>query len=209
MDDVNRGYVIDLFAPEDEILRWIQSEADRHGMPKISLAADEGRLLQVLIKAINAHKVLEIGTLAGYSGTWIARALPANGQLITLEVSSKHAAVARASFERAGVSDRVKIVEGEALTSLDRLAGEVPFDFVFMDADPENYPKYLRYVMEYVRPGGMITAHNALEGSPTANYRPRRTEGMQEFNQTLARDPRFTSVVLPFSAGVLIALKNR
>lgn len=209
MEDANRAYVIDLFAPEDDTLRWIQSEANRHGLPKISLAADEGRLLQVLIKAINARKVLEIGTLAGYSGTWIARALPADGKLITLEVSGKHASVARASFERAGVNDRTRVLEGEALPTLEKLAGEAPFDFVFLDADPENYPKYLHYIMEYLRPGGMITAHNALEGSPTANYRERRTEGMRAFNATLATDPRFTSVVLPFSAGIMVALKNR
>src|SRR5689334_5863534 len=93
-------YVIDLFAREDDALRWIQAEADRNEMPQISIRAHEGRLLQILMRAIGAKKVVEVGALAGYSGVWLARALPTDGKLVTLEKSSKHAQVARASFER-------------------------------------------------------------------------------------------------------------
>ena len=113
-------YVTELFAPEDDTLRWIQEEAAKQGLPSISVQPFEGRLLQFLLRSVNARKVVEIGALAGYSGVWIARALPSGGKLITLEVSSNHAAVARASYERAGVSDRVELREGEALALLKR-----------------------------------------------------------------------------------------
>src|SRR5579864_4337202 len=111
-------YITGLFGQEDDALRWIQSEADRLGLPQISVKSFEGRLLQILVHASGAHKIVEIGTLAGYSGTWLARALPADGKLYTLEKSSKHADVARASFERSGVADKVEIIQGDAMDSL-------------------------------------------------------------------------------------------
>ena len=119
--DALNDYVTQLFVEEDEALRWIQAEADRNGLPQISLKAHEGRLLQFLVLAVGAKNAVEIGTLAGYSGTWLARALPEGGKLYTLEKSSKHAQVSRASFERAGVAHKVEVLEGDALDSLKKI----------------------------------------------------------------------------------------
>jgi caffeoyl-CoA O-methyltransferase len=174
-------------------------------MPGISLQPDEARLLQVLITAIGAKKALEIGTLAGYSGTWIARALPEDGKLFTLEKSSKHARVARASFERAGLGERVTLLEGSALDSLPKLGSEAPFDFAFLDADQERYSDYFRWIDGYLRPGGILTAHNAFghgrwetPGSP-----------MDAFLTMLSQRPDYTSTIVSVGDGMLVAVKNR
>lgn len=197
-----------LFAPEDDVLRQIQADAGSQGLPSISLSAEEGRLLQVLLKATNAQKVLEFGALGGYSGTWIARALPADGQLFTLEVSKKHAQAARAAYARAGVAERVTLVEGDARQTLKQMVHESPFDLVFMDADPENYPQYFRAVRSLLRLGGVLTVHNALEGVPGMGFDVRRSRGMMTFLNELARDTTFTSIVLPYGSGTLIAVKT-
>ncbi len=202
----DRDYVKTLFAAEDDSLRWAQEQAEANGLPSISLDADEGRTLQVLAKAAGARKALEIGALGGYSGIWIARALPADGHLFTLEVSSKHAQVARASYERAGVADRVTLIEGAALDTLPKLAKQAPFDLVFLDADANNYTNYLRYVTDYLRPGGLLTMHNALEGQPDSHSA--RQPHFAAFNQAIANSPDFTSTILPFGAGFLVAVKN-
>jgi len=198
----------ELFAPEDDILRWIQTEARRNGLPSISLNAEEGRLLQVLMKSVNAQKALEFGALGGYSGTWIARALPANGRLFTLEISSKHAQVARTAYERAGVAERVTLVEGDANHTLRQMEREAPFDFVFMDADPESYPVYFQAIAPMLRVGGMLTAHNALEGTSGGGFNAGRSRGMAAFLTELAKDNAFTTVVMPYGSGTLITVKN-
>src|SRR5260221_405041 len=151
-------YIIDLFAPEDDTLKWIQSQAAQNDMPAISVRPFEGRLLQFLMKSVNARKVVEIGTLAGYSAVWMARGLPADGKLYTVEVSSKHAKGSRASFAKAGVSDKVELLEGAALDILSKLKARGPFDFVFIDADKSSYQSYLDWAVENLRPGGMVAA---------------------------------------------------
>lgn len=196
------------FAQEDEILRWIQSEAQRHGLPTISLQPREGKLLQLLAKASGATKVIEIGALGGYSGTWLARALPENGHLWTLEKSAKHAEVARAAFTKAGVNSMVTLIEGDALPSLDSLAEHAPFDFVFMDADPENYVNYFMVVADYLRPGGVLTAHNALAAGKIAAPDDARSQGMATFQDALLADTRFDSTIIEWGDGILFAVKR-
>ena len=166
MDDkaARDAYVSELFAQEDEVLAWIQAETRRHNMPQISLSAQEGRLLQWLAQVVGASRIVEIGTLAGYSGTWLARALPEDGMLYTLEVSSLHARVARASFARGGLTARVQLLEGPALESLQTVSAQAPFDLIFIDADKEGYPQYLAWALEYLRVGGVIASHNAFPG---------------------------------------------
>src|SRR5690606_18777266 len=154
----------EIFAAEDDALQWIQEETRRNNMPQISLSPQEGRLLQFLVRSVGARKAVEIGTLAGYSGTWLARALPEDGRLITLEMDSKHARVARANFERAGVSGKVELIEGPALSSLKNIQDRGPFDFVFIDADKGGYPRYLEWAISNLRSGGMVAAHNAFRG---------------------------------------------
>jgi caffeoyl-CoA O-methyltransferase len=201
-------YVVELFASEDDALQWIQSETVRNDMPQISLKPEEGRLLQFLVQAVGARKAVEIGALAGYSGTWIARALPADGKLYTLEVSSKHAAVARASFEKAGVSDRVELIEGAALDSLRKLSAQGPFDFVFIDADKGGYPAYLEWAVANLRPGGMVAAHNAFRGGAVVNPGSDDDRAMDQFNRSIADNPQLQGTILSIGDGMAVGIKQ-
>jgi caffeoyl-CoA O-methyltransferase len=201
-------YINELFSPEDDVLRWIQAEAGRQGLPSISVQPFEGRLLQILLRSVGARKVVEIGSLAGYSGVWMARALLPGGRLITLEKSSKHAAVARASFERAGVSDRVELREGDAMTLLGKLSGEGPFDFVFIDADKGSYPQYLAWTVDNLRAGGMVAAHNALRDGRVLAPESDDDRMMDAFNRALAADPRLDSFVIGVGDGMALGIKR-
>ena len=147
LNEKMNAYITDLFGRKDDALKHIQYETDRNSMPDISLEPFEGRLLQLLAEMVGAKKIVEIGTLAGYSGTWLARALPDHGKLITVEVSSKHANVARANFENAGLSGKVEVRQGDAHDILNKLSSQAPFDMVFIDADKDRYPFYLDWAI--------------------------------------------------------------
>jgi len=172
------------------------------------LHAHEARMLQVFIKAIGARKVLEIGTLAGYSGVWLARALPVGGKLITLERSSKHAKIARASFQRAGIHDRVTLIEGPALDSLAKLEAEAPFDLVFVDADRANYPNYFRWITNALRPGGILAVHNAFVAGRILAPQSDDDRGMADFQKALAQSDRFDSTIIGIGDGMVMAVKT-
>lgn len=206
--DALNDYVTQLFVEEDETLRWIQAEADRNSLPQISLKAHEGRLLQFLVLAVGAKNAVEIGTLAGYSGIWLARALPEGGKLYTLEKSSKHAQVSRASFERAGVAHKVELLEGDALDSLKKITPRAPFDFVFIDADKGGYPHYLAWAVENLRPGGMLAAHNAFRGGGVLSPQNDDDRGMDDFNRTLANHPQLESTILAIGDGMAVGIKR-
>ena len=208
-DEALRKYAADLFASEDEVLQWIQAEANRNEMPQISLQPEEGKMLQVFLQAAGARKGVEIGTLAGYSGTWIARALPADGQLYTLEVNPKHARVARSSFERAGVSDKVTIIEGAGRDSLSTVEVHAPFDFVFIDADRESYPTYFEWVDKVLRPGGLFAVHNAYANGRITAPESAADHGMATLQQTLASNDRYSAVISGLGDGMVIAVKLR
>lgn len=200
-------YVIDLFAREDDALQWIQSEANRNGLPQISIRAHEGKILQLLLRAIGARKALEIGALAGYSAVWIARALPEAGRLFTLEKSSKHAEIVRRSVERAGVAAKVTVLEGAGLDLLDKMAAEAPFDFVFLDADRSSYPKYLEWVARHLRVGGILAAHNAYAGGRVLTPTSEDDWGMVAFNAALAAHPQFDGVIIGVGDALAAAIK--
>lgn len=201
-------YVSDIYVQEDEALKWIQAEAERQQLPNISIRAFEGRLLQMLVIMSGAKKMVEIGALAGYSGTWLARALPAGGKLFTLEKSSKHAGVARASFERAGVSDRVELIEGDALDSLKKLATQGPFDLVFIDADKGGYPAYLAWAVANLRPGGIVAAHNAFRSGKTLAPQDDDDRGMDNFNRSLAENDQLESFIFAIGDGLAVGVKK-
>src|SRR5579883_1812071 len=150
------------FAAEDDILRQTLAAQHESGLPDIQISPIQGRLLQVLIATNNTRKILEIGALGGYSGTWMARALPADGKLITLEISPRHAEVVRAAFARAGLSDRAEVRVGSASELLPTLQGEAPFDFFFIDANKDDYPTYLDWAIKLARPGSIIVADNTI-----------------------------------------------
>ena len=201
------SYVSALFAPEDPVLMTLREDADREGLPPIAISPDTGRLLQVLLRAIGARRVLEVGTLGGYSALWMARALPPDGRILTLERDAAHAAFARRHLAAAGVGDRVDVREGHALQLLPALDGE-QFDLVFLDADKEPLPTYLDWALRLVRPGGAIVADNALRGGRVLDDRAtdEATLAVREFNRRLATDPRLTAIVVPTHDGVAIGI---
>lgn len=157
-------YINSTITEEDETQRQAVADADAAGLPHIQVAPNQGKLLQLLIEIMGATRVLEIGTLAGYSTSWMARGLPSNGELISLEFSAKHAEVAQANLERIGVDDRVDIRVGAALDTLPQLdeEGGDAFDAVFIDADKENLVEYLDWAAKLARPGGLIIVDNAV-----------------------------------------------
>jgi predicted O-methyltransferase YrrM len=204
------AYVEDLFADEDATLTGILARMAEQGLPAISIGAPEGRFLKVIAQMVGAQHALEIGTLAGYSGVWIARGLVSGGRLVTLEYDERHARIARAEFERAGLSAQVDVREGPALDSLPALASEAPFDFVFIDADKDNYPDYLDWAIRLTRPGAAILAHNAyLDGAIVAEDGSARVAAMRAFNQRLASDPALVSTIVPLRDGMSLSWRRR
>lgn len=192
--------LISLFAPEDAALRGAVEAAAANDMPAIQISPLQGRLLQILAAACGAKKMLEIGALAGYSGIWLARALPPGGKLISLEISEKHAEVARASLARAGVGDRAEVRVGPGTELLPALEAEAPFDLVFIDADKPGYPTYLDWALKLTRPGSVIVADNCIRGGAPLRPGAGSDEGMAgiaAYDRRVASDQRLLSVALP------------
>lgn len=202
-------YITSLFAAEDQALQHVRAASSQHGLPGIEIKAEEGRFLQFLVRACGVQKAVEIGTLGGYSGTWIARGLPPGGRLITLELEPRHAALAQQHFEAAGVAGQVEIRQGDAHQLLESLAAEGPFDFVFIDAEKPGYPAYLDWALANVRLGGLIAAHNALRKGSVAGTKPPDdyTRVTQAFNQRVASDPRLLATIFPAGDGTLLAVR--
>ncbi len=201
-------YVRDTFAVEDEILKRIREQTPARGLPAISVKPEEGRFLQFLVAASGAHTALEIGTLGGYSGTWIVRGLPQDGLLTTLEKEAHHAAVAEEHFRLAGLEERTKILVGDAHALLRSLDAEDPFDFVFIDAEKDGYPAYLDWVLDHTKPGSVIAAHNVFRHGAivdTTDQEP-TTVIMRGFNRRLAESRQLISHVFPAGDGLAIAV---
>ena len=207
MSDRTGDYIAGLFAPEDELLAALREEADRTGLPPIAVSADEGRLLQVLLMSIRARRVLEVGTLGGYSAIWMARVLPDDGELLSIEIEQRHAEFARRYVQRAGLADRVDVRVGRALDVLPSLDGE-KFDAVFLDADKEPMPNYFEWALRLLRPGGLLIADNTLWGGRVLDdaERDEKTTAVREFNRRMATDPRVLSILVPTHDGVAIGV---
>lgn len=207
MSDRAGDYIVGLFGAEDELLAALREEADRTGLPPIAISADEGRLLQVLLTSINARRVLEVGTLGGYSAICMGRALPPGGRLLSIEINDQHASFARRYVERAGLSDRIDVRVGRALDVLPSLDGE-RFDAIFLDADKEPLPTYFEWALRLVRPGGLIIGDNALWGGRAydGDQPDDKTRGVREFNRRMATDPRVLGIIVPTHDGVAIAV---
>lgn len=209
MDNVS-DYIVSLFAAEDRLLATLREEADRTGMPTGAISADTGRFLQVLMRAIAARRVLEVGTLGGYSTIWMARALPEGGRLVTIEHDERHAAFAERYIAQAGLTASVSVRGGRAVDLLPSLDGE-EFDLVYLDADRPSLPTYLDWALRLVRRGGLIVAHNTLCGGRVAAPDVADTEdvrAVREFNQRVASDPRLTSIMIPAYDGLVVALAD-
>jgi predicted O-methyltransferase YrrM len=185
------------FAAEDDGLLYALRAAKQAGLPEIQISPIQGKFLQLLAVACNAHKILEIGSLGGYSGIWLSRELPANGHFITLEINPIHAEVVRKAFEQAGVSDRAEVRVGNALDLLPLLGQEAPFDLIFIDADKPPYPQYLDWALRLSRPGSIIVADNCIRSGK--GFEEPQDEGMAgivAYNNRIASDPRLISLDL-------------
>ncbi len=166
------------------------------GLPDIAVSPAEGKQLYLMAKMSGARRILEIGTLGGYSTLWLARALPPGGKLITLEYSPKHAEVARANLAKAGVGDRVEVKVGAALDLLPTLEG--PFDFIFLDANKDGYPDYFRWAVKLSRPGSVIVADNVVRGGKVADggTSDPLVQGVRKMLDAVAAEPRVEASVI-------------
>jgi caffeoyl-CoA O-methyltransferase len=192
-------YVQNLFAPQDEALEAAVRESKRAGLPEIHVSPNEGKLLQLLAEVVGARRILEIGTLGGYSAINLARGMAEDGRLISLEIDDHHAEVARQNVGRASLAEKVEIRVGDARKLLAQLAesGEDPFDLVFIDADKEGYPEYLEWALRLSRPGSLILGDNTIWGGAIIDPRDESTRAIREFNEKIAEDPRLSAIVLP------------
>jgi predicted O-methyltransferase YrrM len=193
--DVDR-YLTDLLVPGDEALDGALADSEAAGLPSINVAPNQGKLLHVLARACNARAILEVGTLGGYSTIWLARALPPDGRLVTLEVDPGHAEVARANLERAGLTGAVDIVVGPALQTLPWLTG--PFDLIFIDADKPNNPEYFGWAVRLSRPGSLIIVDNVVRGGAVIDpgSDDPRVHGTRRLHELLASEPRVVATVV-------------
>ena len=194
------SYVDELFGLDDDVLREAVAAGERGGLPPIQVSTPQGRLLNLLVRWGGARRVLEVGTLAGYSAIWLGRALPADGRLVTLELDPRHAEVARANLGRAGLSGVAEVIVGPALVSLSRMAEREtePFDLVFIDADKESYPEYLDWSVRLSHPGSLIVADNVVRGGAilALDSADPGVRGMRTFLQQLAADERLDATVM-------------
>src|SRR5829696_5403637 len=193
--DVDR-YLTDLLVPADEAFDAALADSDAAGLPQIAVAPNQGKLLYLLALACQARRVLEVGTLAGYSTIWLARALPPGGTLVTLEAQPAHAEVARTNLDRAGVGDLVDVRVGPALETLPSLSA--PFDLVFIDADKENNADYFSWAVRLSRPGTLIIVDNVVRGGSIieSGSDDPRVLGTKRFLDALAAESRTVATAI-------------
>jgi predicted O-methyltransferase YrrM len=195
------NYLSHLLAPHDDALTRALDANQASGLPSIDVPPLLGKFLDVMIRISGARRVLEIGTLGGYSTIWMARALPPDGRLITLELESKHAEIARANLHAAAVMDRVDIRVGPAVDSLRALhaTGAAPFDLIFLDADKQSLPEYLEWSLKLSRTGTVIIADNVVRDGKVTD--PATTDpqvrGVQRFLELAANEPRLSTTAIP------------
>ena len=192
------NYLIENLIPSDPVLSQVLENNHHAGLPAHDVAANQGQLLALFIRMVGAKSILEIGTLGAYSTIWMARELPPNGRLITLEADPLHARVARENIALAGLDSVVTLREGPALDSLATLADAAPFDVIFIDADKPNNPYYLQWALKYSRPGTLIIGDNVVRDGEVTN--PNSTDdrvlGVRRFIEMMHNDPRLTVTAL-------------
>jgi predicted O-methyltransferase YrrM len=204
--DQDRWAVVDRYfeaqlVPSDPDLDAALADSAAAGLPPIQVAPNQGRMLQILAAATGARRILEIGTLGGYSTIWLARALPAGGRLLSLEIDPRHAEVATANLARAGLAGVAEVRVGAALETLPALAG--PYDLIFIDADKPNNPHYLRHAVRLSRPGTLIVCDNVVRGGAVAdpdNSDP-NVRGTRELIEAVAAEPRLTATAIQTVGG--------
>ncbi|WP_374023409.1 O-methyltransferase [Mycobacterium sp. HNNTM2301] len=189
-------FLNDTVIGDDPALSAAVEASDAAGLPQIAVSAQQGKFLSLLAGAIQARRILEIGTLGGFSTIWLARGAGPQGRVVTLEYEPRHAEVARANVERAGVADRVEVIVGAALETLPTLNGG-PFDLVFIDADKENYVAYLDWAVRLARPGALIVADNVVrEGQILDPQHNAQAQAVRETLQRMGEHPRLDTAVI-------------
>lgn len=193
------AYVAEKLIGDDDALAAILEANARSGLPAIDVSPVLGKLLHLLARIAGARRVLEVGTLGGYSTAWLARALPAGGRVVTLEIDPRCSEVAADNLRRAGLADRVEIVVGAALDSLGAMAaaGAEPFDFIFIDADKKNNANYLELALRLSRPGTVIVCDNVIrEGRVIEGGRDEAIEGTRALFDSLGRDSKLAATAI-------------
>ncbi len=194
------GYVKQMLLGHDEALEGALDAAGAAGLPPIAVTAPQGKMLQLLAMIHRARRILEIGTLGGYSTIWLGRALPPGGRLISLEIDPLYAQTARGSIEAAGLADRVEVLVGPGVQTLERLHAEnvEPFDLTFIDADKQSTPEYFRWALKLSRPGALIVTDNVVLDGALADpdSEDSRAQGMRRFHEVLAAEPRASATTI-------------
>jgi predicted O-methyltransferase YrrM len=193
-------YIDDTLVQQDAALAGALASSDAAGLPSISVAPSHGKFLHLLARIQGARRILEIGTLGGYSTIWLARALPPDGRLITLEYDPRHADVARANLARAGVADKVDIRIGRALETLPRIAAErqAPFDLTFIDADKPSNPDYFRWALKLSRRGSVIVIDNVIRRGAVIDAKSSdgNIHGVRKMHELIAAEPRVSATAI-------------
>jgi predicted O-methyltransferase YrrM len=193
-------YLAERYVPADESLAAALAASAAADLPAIAVSPTQGKLLQILARMSGARRILEIGTLGGYSSLWLAGALPADGRLITLELDAHHAATARSNFVRAGLADRIEVREGPALDSLARLQAEgvAAFDFFFIDADKANSPNYVTWALKLAHRGSVIVVDNVIRDGDIIDPHSRdpAVQGTRLLHDLLASEPRLSATAI-------------
>lgn len=194
------NYFCDALLPDDPVLTAALADSDAAGLPSQHVAPNQGKLLNLFARMQGAKKILEIGTLAGYSTIWLARALPDDGKVVTLEAIPRNAQVARVNIERAGLSHLVDIRVGRAIDTLPRLVDEGcgPFDMIFIDADKPSNPQYLEWSLKLARPGTVIIGDNVVRNGEVANAlsTDANVQGVRRFVELMAANPRLSATAV-------------
>ncbi|WP_447636071.1 O-methyltransferase [Flavobacterium microcysteis] len=212
------NYISNLLGQEDKALTDTIASLDNENIPQMSVSANLGKFLQVLMISCNAKRVLELGTLGGYSTIWMARALPENGKLISLEIDKRYADVAKKNIENAGLAQKVDIRVGKALDILPDLIAQndEPFDFIFIDADKPPYTEYFDYAIKLSRPGTLIVCDNVVREGKILdeNSQDEKVRGVQRLNESLKENKNVTATIMQTVGskehdGMVIAVVNR
>lgn len=205
-------YIRNLYAAQDALLASIGIELERRNIA-IQIGPEEGKLLQVLMNIHNARNVVEVGTLAGYSTIWMARALPNDGQIYTINKDPAHVQMAEHFFAQCECKRRITHLEGDAHKVLPALSAKAPFDMIFIDADKISYNDYLDWAEKNIRKGGLIVADNTLLGGvaamkyPPQDFPKTRFQNIQRFNERLADKSKYNSIIIPTREGLSVAVK--
>ncbi len=212
MTDRLAAYVREVTLHEPEALRRLREETENHPQASCQIAPEQGQLLHLLVRLMGARKTLEVGVFMGYSSTWVALALPADGKVVACDVSEEFTAIARDTWRAAGVESRIDLRLASALETLDALiaGGQAgSFDFAFIDADKPNYPNYYERALKLLRPGGLVAVDDVLWKGKVADPRQQDadTETMRAFNRKLHQDDRVTLAMATMGDGLTLACK--